>query len=357
MRSSSRASVPPCARATASAASARRSPAPSAKRSAITSRERAERERAVGARLDLERRIARDGVHDGLGEPREPRDARARRSTSIAAPSPPRRDAARRARAAAASRASARDCDRARARARCRPSSRAREQRQAVDQAAELLGRLDDEREVARVLALDRRRVARACARTRTPTRAACAGRGTRREICSGKLRGSSGTPRAYPVGPRSAAIVTSSSRRRSTSIMANITRAHRDHRQRGRPGLAAGRAPVAEQGRRDRPAPGHPHLPRRRRDPLLRRHRVLGRSRSRPEGRAHVALRGAVRRGDRVGRDRRRARDRGARGQHRDARARAPGIAALVRAHRGQVPRLAHDARHRACSRRRSTR
>ena len=79
-----------------------------------------------------------------------------------------------------------------------------------------------------------------------------------------------------------------------------------------------------------------------------LRRDRLLRRPRPGAEGRAHVALPGALRGGDRRARDRRDAARRAPRRAHRAAHRRAPGRAARRGEDRGALPDRAHDAGHR---------
>ena len=86
-----------------------------------------------------------------------------------------------------------------------------------------------------------------------------------------------------------------------------------------------AGGAPVVRhqplEGRRHALGEGDPHPPRGRRAAVPRRDRLLLRPRPRPEGRAHVALRGDGQRGDRRGHPQRGPARRGARGAHRASR------------------------------------
>ncbi len=108
---------------------------------------------------------------------------------------------------------------------------------------------------------------------------------------------------------------------------------------QTGSPVRSPSGAPGTHPRRRDRRAEGHPHRPRRHRARLLRRHRLLRRSRSVAEGRAHVALPRDGGRGDRRGGDRRGPARRGSGRAHRSRRRHAPEGGAQRGHDPGQVP------------------
>ena len=125
----------------------------------------------------------------------------------------------------------------------------------------------------------------------------------------------------------------------------------------RRRPGPAADHAHVAHARGRDERRQGHPHPVERRRAALLRRDGVLRGPRARPEGRAHVALRGGHQRGDRRGDPRRGLQGRDAR------RSTSPSACATARracARRSRSRRAIPSTSRRRCRarrRRRSTR
>ena len=96
---------------------------------------------------------------------------------------------------------------------------------------------------------------------------------------------------------------------------------------------------------RRPRREQGDPPAPRPPREARLRRDLLLGRSRSRPARRAHVALPGAVRAGHRRARDRRGAARRGAGRAHRPRGRRPPARAARRGRGDGPLPDPARDA------------